>query len=644
MKVDVLLGLQWGDEGKGKVVDVLTPNYDVVTRFQGGPNAGHTLEFNGEKYVLRSIPSGIFQGGKINVIGNGVVLDPLLFKQEAESLAASGHDITKQLYISKKAHLILPTHRILDAAYEAAKGSGKIGTTGKGIGPTYTDKISRNGVRVGDLLHNFEEKYAAAKAKHEAILRSLNYEYDITEMEAQWLEALNYLKQFKLIDSEHVINNYLKEGKSVLAEGAQGTMLDIDFGSYPFVTSSNTICAGCCTGLGVSPRNIGEVYGIFKAYCTRVGSGPFPTELFDEVGDKIGQLGHEFGAVTGRKRRCGWIDLVALRYAVMINGVSQLIMMKSDVLDTFDTIKACVAYKMNGVETNEFPYEIDDTIEPVYVELPGWKTDMTKMQSEDEFPEEFNAYLSFLEEELGVQLFARVKRGVSLTDNGARLIPYIQEMVNQKDKLRQAAFNINNKIEGKLRVGSFSSITALWMPDVVHFFRENYPKVDVEIFDGNYDEIRDWIIHGQVDCGFLSSIVADDLTFYPLLNDPLCAVFPEGHPLAAKNSVTLPELFEYPLIIETPGCDNDIQHLLTKCPVRPKISYSFRDDTLIMSFVRNGLGVTISQELVLKAFARGVVSRPLSPSCHRTLGLAFSKTANSVVSQTMLRYLQETIH
>ena len=402
MKVDVLLGLQWGDEGKGKVVDVLTPIYDVVTRFQGGPNAGHTLEFNGEKYVLRSIPSCIFQGGKINVIGNGVVLDPLLFKQEAESLAASGHDITKQLYISKKAHLILPTHRILDAAYEAAKGSGKIGTTGKGIGPTYTDKISRNGVRVGDLLHNFEEKYAAAKAKHEAILRSLNYEYDITEMEAQWMEALNYLKQFKLIDSEHVINNYLKEGKSVLAEGAQGTMLDIDFGSYPFVTSSNTICAGCCTGLGVSPRNIGEVYGIFKAYCTRVGSGPFPTELFDEVGDKIGQLGHEFGAVTGRKRRCGWIDLVALKYAVMINGVSQLIMMKSDVLDTFDTIKACVAYKMNGVETNEFPYEIDDTIEPVYVELPGWKTDMTKMQSEDEFPEEFNAYLSFLEEELGV--------------------------------------------------------------------------------------------------------------------------------------------------------------------------------------------------------------------------------------------------
>ncbi len=451
MKVDVLLGLQWGDEGKGKVVDVLTPNYDVITRFQGGPNAGHTLEFNGEKYVLRSIPSGIFQGGKVNVIGNGVVLDPLLFQQEAEALAASGHDLTKQLCISKKAHLILPTHkvnvigngvvldpllfqqeaealaasghdltkqlciskkahlilpthRILDAAYEAAKGSGKIGTTGKGIGPTYTDKISRNGLRVGDLLHNFDEKYAAAKARHEAILRSLNYEYDITELEAQWFKALDYLKQFRLIDSEHVINNYLKEGKSVLAEGAQGTMLDIDFGSYPFVTSSNTICAGCCTGLGVSPRNIGEVYGIFKAYCTRVGSGPFPTELFDETGSKIRQIGHEYGAVTGRERRCGWIDLVALKYAIMINGVTKLIMMKSDVLDGFETVKACIAYKVNGEETTEFPFEINEGIEPVYVEMPGWNVDMTKMQSEDEFPEEFNAYISFLEEELEVPI------------------------------------------------------------------------------------------------------------------------------------------------------------------------------------------------------------------------------------------------
>ena len=402
MKGDVLLGLQWGDEGKGKVVDVLTPKYDVVTRFQGGPNAGHTLEFEGQKYVLRSIPSGIFQGGKKNIIGNGVVLDPVLFRQEAESLAASGHDLTKQLCISKKAHLILPTHRVLDAAYEAAKGDAKIGTTGKGIGPTYTDKVSRNGLRVGDVLYHFEDKYAAAKKKHEAILKALNYRYDITELEKEWFEAIAYLKRFQLIDSEHVINNLLEEGKSVLAEGAQGTMLDVDFGSYPFVTSSNTICAGACTGLGVAPGNIGEVYGIFKAYCTRVGAGPFPTELFDETGEKLCALGHEFGAVTGRKRRCGWIDLVALKYAVMINGVSQLIMMKSDVLDSFDTIKACVAYKINGEETDEFPFDICDGVEPVYVEIPGWKTDMTQMTSEDEFPEEFNAYVSFLEEELGV--------------------------------------------------------------------------------------------------------------------------------------------------------------------------------------------------------------------------------------------------
>ena len=400
MKVDVLLGLQWGDEGKGKIVDVLTPRYDVISRFQGGPNAGHTLEFDGEKYVLRSIPSGIFQGGKVNVIGNGVVLDPLLFKEEAQALAASGHDLTKRLLISKKAHLILPTHRMLDAANEAAKGSAKIGTTGKGIGPTYTDKISRNGLRVGDLLHNFEQKYAAAKAKHETILKALNFSYDIAELEAQWMEGVEYLKQFTFIDSEQEINNYLLSGKSVLAEGAQGTMLDIDFGSYPFVTSSNTVSAGACTGLGIAPNRIGEVYGIFKSYCTRVGSGPFPTELFDETGDKMCTIGHEFGSVTGRKRRCGWIDLVALKYAIMINGVTQLIMMKSDVLDTFDTIKACVAYKIDGEETESFPFEINDTIEPMYTELPGWQTDMTKMQSEDEFPEEFNQYISFLEEQL----------------------------------------------------------------------------------------------------------------------------------------------------------------------------------------------------------------------------------------------------
>ncbi|MDR3268649.1 MAG: adenylosuccinate synthase [Tannerella sp.] len=405
MKVDVLLGLQWGDEGKGKIVDVLTPRYDVVARFQGGPNAGHTLEFNGEKYVLRSIPSGIFQGGKINMIGNGVVLDPLLFREEAESLAKSGHDIRKQLYISKKAHLILPTHRILDAAGEAAKGNAKIGTTGKGIGPAYTDKVSRNGLRVGDLLHRFDEKYAAVKRHHETILRGLDYDYDITALEAQWLEALEYLKQFRFIDSEHQIHRLLAEGKSILAEGAQGTMLDIDFGSYPFVTSSNTVCAGCCTGLGVPPRAIGEVYGIFKAYCTRVGSGPFPTELTDREGDEMCERGHEFGSVTGRRRRCGWIDLVALKYAVMINGVSKLIMMKSDVLDTFETIKACVAYRIDGREVTEFPYEIADTdLEPIWVELPGWQTDMSHMKDENEFPEEFNAYLFFLEEELDVPI------------------------------------------------------------------------------------------------------------------------------------------------------------------------------------------------------------------------------------------------
>ena len=404
MKVDILLGLQWGDEGKGKVVDVLTPRYDVVARFQGGPNAGHTLEFEGNKYVLRSIPSGIFQGGKVNIIGNGVVLDPVLFREEAEQLAASGHDLTKRLCISKKAHLILPTHRMLDAAYEAAKGEGKIGTTGKGIGPTYTDKISRNGLRVGDIFLDFENKYNTLKARHEAILKSLDYEYDITELEQRWMDAIEYLKKFSIIDSEHVINNLLREGKSVLAEGAQGTMLDVDFGSYPFVTSSNTVCAGACTGLGIAPNRIGEVYGIFKAYCTRVGSGPFPTELFDADGEKMCELGHEFGAVTGRRRRCGWIDLVALRYAVMVDGVTKLIMMKSDVLDTFETIKACVAYRIDGVETNELPYSLEGNIEPVYVEIPGWQQDMTAVKSEAEFPQAFSDYVAFLERELGVPI------------------------------------------------------------------------------------------------------------------------------------------------------------------------------------------------------------------------------------------------
>ena len=400
MKADFLLGLQWGDEGKGKVVDVLTPNYDVVARFQGGPNAGHTLEFEGQKYVLRSIPSGIFQGDKVNIIGNGVVLDPALFKEEAEALAASGHDLRKRLVISKKAHLILPTHRLLDAAYEAAKGKSKVGTTGKGIGPTYTDKISRNGLRVGDLLKDFDQKYAAAKARHEQILKSLDFAYDLAEAEKKWMEGIEYLKQFQLVDSEHLVNNLLKDGKSILCEGAQGTMLDVDFGSYPFVTSSSTVCAGACTGLGIAPNKIGDVYGIFKAYCTRVGAGPFPTELFDEVGAKIRALGHEYGAVTGRERRCGWIDLVALRYSIMVNGVTQLIMMKSDVLDGFDTIKACVAYKQNGQEIDYFPYNIEEGIEPVYQELAGWKTDMTKFTSEDQFPKAFNDYIAFLEKQL----------------------------------------------------------------------------------------------------------------------------------------------------------------------------------------------------------------------------------------------------
>ena len=400
MKVDVLLGLQWGDEGKGKVVDVLTPGYDLVTRFQGGPNAGHTLEFEGKKFVLRSIPSGIFQGGKINIIGNGVVLDPALFKSEIDALEVSGHPLTERLKISKKAHLILPTHRLLDAAYESAKGSGKIGTTGKGIGPTYTDKVSRNGLRVGDILHNFREKYDAAVARHIEILKQYDFSYNLQELETAWFEGIECIKKFDLIDSEHFINDTIKAGKKVLAEGAQGTMLDIDFGSYPFVTSSNTICAGACTGLGVAPRNIGEVYGIFKAYCTRVGSGPFPTELFDETGDEMRKIGFEFGSVTGRPRRCGWIDLVALKYAVMINGVTQLIMMKSDVMDGFDTIKACVAYELpNGEITRDFPYEIDN-VKPVYKKLKGWNVDMTKFNDETQFPRTFKDYIDFLETEL----------------------------------------------------------------------------------------------------------------------------------------------------------------------------------------------------------------------------------------------------
>lgn len=400
MKVDVLLGLQWGDEGKGKVVDVLTPRYDAVARFQGGPNAGHTLEFEGKKYVLRSIPSGIFQHGQVNIIGNGVVLDPVLFQEEAQGLEESGIKLKEILKISKKVHLIMPTHRLLDAANEKAKGGAKIGTTGKGIGPTYTDKVSRNGIRLGDVLHNFDEKYANARNRHVAMLESMGEKPEFAELEQRWLEAIEYIKGYEIIDSEHLINSMLREGKSILCEGAQGTLLDVDFGSYPFVTSSNTICAGACSGLGVAPNKIGEVFGIFKAYCTRVGSGPFPTELFDETGKRIRDLGHEYGAVTGRERRCGWIDLVALRYSIMINGVTQLIMMKSDVLDDFDEIKACVGYKINGKETRDFPFSIEEGIEPIYVTMPGWKTDMTQFKSESQFPKEFADYIKFLEAEL----------------------------------------------------------------------------------------------------------------------------------------------------------------------------------------------------------------------------------------------------
>ena len=410
-KADILLGLQWGDEGKGKMVDVLTPKYDVVARFQGGPNAGHTLEFNGQKYVLRSIPSGIFQGGKTNLIGNGVVLDPVLFRKEVEELSASGHNVQEHLLISKKAHLILPTHRLLDQANEAAKGKAKIGTTGKGIGPTYTDKISRNGLRVGDILEGFEAKYQQARDRHIEMINGLNASAvakggtavsteGLEALEKEWMEAIEFLRGFQLVDSEHFVNKALQADKSILCEGAQGSLLDIDFGSYPFVTSSNTVCAGACTGLGIAPSKVGEVYGIFKAYCTRVGAGPFPTELFDETGAKIRAIGHEYGAVTGRERRCGWIDLVALRYTIMLNGVTQLLMMKSDVLDTFPVIKACTAYRVNGVETRDFPFSIDEKVEPVYEEFPGWQTDLTHCTKEEELPEAFINYVNFLEREL----------------------------------------------------------------------------------------------------------------------------------------------------------------------------------------------------------------------------------------------------
>ena len=403
-KVDVVLGLQWGDEGKGKVVDVLTPNYTVVARFQGGPNAGHSLHFGDKSFVLRTVPSGIFRDGSINIIGNGVVVDPVSLTEELKNIAAQGIPVEKKLLISKKAHIILPTHRMLDAASEAAKGKSKIGSTLKGIGPTYMDKTGRNGLRFGDVLaEDFIDRYNRLKAKHVDMLSQYEgFEYDVTEYEKTWMEGIEYLRKFEFIDSEHVVNKYIDEDVPILAEGAQGSLLDVDFGTYPFVTSSNTVCAGVCTGLGVAPTKIGDVYGIFKAYCTRVGSGPFPTELFDETGEELRRIGHEFGAVTGRPRRCGWLDLVALKYAVMVDGVTQLIMMKSDVMNDFDTIKVATAYRVNGELVEHFPYEVNDSVEPVYTEFKGWMCDICKVRHYDDFPVEFKQYVEFIEQQTGV--------------------------------------------------------------------------------------------------------------------------------------------------------------------------------------------------------------------------------------------------
>lgn len=403
-KLDVVLGLQWGDEGKGKIVDVLAGRYPAVARFQGGPNAGHSLHFDGKNFVVRSIPSGIFREGSTNIIGSGVVLDPITLREECANVEKMNINPKEKLFISKKANLILPTHRLLDAAYEAAAGKGKIGSTLKGIGPTYTDKISRHGLRVGDILApDFKERFEKLKARHIQLLSDLHFECDPEKDEAEWMSAIEFLKGFNLIDCEYFVNKWL-EDKPMLAEGAQGSMLDIDYGSYPFVTSSSTTVGGVCTGLGVAPSKIGHVYGIFKAYCTRVGSGPFPTELFDETGEKIRQVGHEFGAVTGRPRRCGWLDLVALKYTVMIDGVTDLIMMKSDCLDDFETIKVCTSYKVDGVETDQVPFDIAAKIDPVYTEFPGWKKDLTGIRKECELPQEFKNYIKFMEDYLGVPI------------------------------------------------------------------------------------------------------------------------------------------------------------------------------------------------------------------------------------------------
>lgn len=404
MAVDLLLGLQWGDEGKGKIVDVFTKKYDIIARFQGGPNAGHTLEFDGQKHVLHTIPSGIFHKNTINLVGNGVVIDPVIFRRELKNLDAFKTDYKQNLYISRKAHLILPTHRLLDAASEASKGKAKIGSTLKGIGPTYMDKTGRNGIRVGDLeLDNWKEKYRILADKHEAMISFYNVDvqYNLAELEAEFFESIDLLKTLKFIDSEQYLQTAQEEGKSILAEGAQGSLLDIDFGTYPFVTSSNTTAAGACTGLGVAPNKIGDAFGIFKAYTTRVGSGPFPTELFDEDGARMGRVGNEFGATTGRPRRCGWLDLVALRYAVQINGITQLIMMKGDVLSGFKTLKVCTSYKYKGEEITHLPYNIEpENVSPVFTEFKGWKEDLTKMTEVSELPKEFMDYVKFLEKEL----------------------------------------------------------------------------------------------------------------------------------------------------------------------------------------------------------------------------------------------------
>ena len=400
MKADVLLGLQWGDEGKGKIVDVLTLNYDIIARFQGGPNAGHTLEFDGIKHVLHTIPSGIFHKGVLNVIGNGVVIDPVIFEREIDEIDELDVEMS-ELLISKKAHLILPTHKLLDAASEKAKGKEKIGSTLKGIGPTYMDKTGRNGLRVGDISDpNFNEKYEKLKQKHIQILNFYDFDYELEKLEKTWFDSLECLKRFPHIESEHFIHKAMKDGKKILAEGAQGTLLDIDFGSYPFVTSSNTITAGACTGLGIAPNKIGEVIGIFKAYCTRVGSGPFPSELFDEVGERLARIGNEFGSTTGRSRRCGWIDLPALKYAININGVTQLNMMKADVLSGLEFIKVCTHYMLNGKKIDYLPFEDNENLTPVYTELKGWDKDIMHISSLEEAPQELHDYISYLEKEL----------------------------------------------------------------------------------------------------------------------------------------------------------------------------------------------------------------------------------------------------